>query len=206
MVTCRLYLRKQTGMARAQKGIAYSYDGKDVLKVFVEGQLRFALHGAELGEMYTFYEGLNGCNLDKVKRPQRKDHSLMWVLSFDREFRATSRAEYEQHLARRREQFPLERGWQEQTVQGEGYAFTVFTSDSAKDVRAAAYIASTLWLTKDMVIKILEEFPAKIRFPRQYIYNKVLRQNFGFTNKDFRELEAWERAEGKEIFRAGFWS
>ena len=206
MATYTLYVCKYTGMSRIARGLSYSYDGQGTLKIFAHGKLRLIKHNVELGEMYTVYDTPVACSVDILKRSEHQDGLLMWMTSFNRKHRAFTRGEYERTLAMRRAEYTNERGLKEYTVRGEGYAFTVFGLSSGKDVRAAAYVAQDLQITKDLVTKVLKELHGGIRFPRQYIYNKVLRQSFGFINKDFQELEAWEKAEGKNIFRAGFWS
>lgn len=204
MAIYRLYMR-QTGMRRIKKGLAFACDADGELTVFMKGQECFVQHGVELGEMYALYNGPSGCSLEKVKMPQYRDNLLMWMFSYDRENRAITRDKYERVLAAQRKKFEDLPGKREATLEGAGYAFTTFDLGAGNMVRAAAYVDQYLVVTRGLVMKVIKEFKGGILLPREYVYEKILKRRFGLTEEDLRELEAWEQAEGKRIFRSGNW-
>lgn len=181
------------------KGIKYTY-GSDHLSIFVSGKLTHEVDGLRPG-MYELY---NSCGTQSVHRkalPRDDRHLLAWILSFDRSMRTRYLNDYKSHIESACQEH-IWRGCCVQELKVENLLFAVLVNPqiSSFHARAAAYLPPEQKVTKNMVIKVLQEFILGIRYPRPFVY-RVLQARFGFTDNDLRELESWEATNREQIFQ-----
>ena len=174
------------------------YDGKGTVTIKSYGSLatksnprKTVKPGMKPGEVYVFFNGCDEWGIRDIQLPLDKRQLVMWLGSYERQNRAETRDEYEQILAKQRSVYSCLGKIQERTVEGEGYAFTVFDLGVSSFLLAAAYVDSEARVTKSLVFRLLKELNGGIVCPMECAH-KILMDKFDFSQKDIRALWDWE--------------
>lgn len=164
----------------------YCYNKQGKLTLFWKGNKVAEKTGVKPGD--AFVVSCNGSEptLSKLKVPHRNEDLLMWLLSFNRETRSYSEADYHQLLARQRD-FHEWWNYRDWTTQGEGYAFTLCNrSDCGGVCHIAAYIDRKV--DKALVKEVLQKWERGIYWPRSFV-EALLENRFGFTDAELASME-----------------
>lgn len=194
MATHKIFAKDTLGM-REQVGMntTYSYDRNSrTLKVFWKRGEPVTLENVTEGEpIWICCDG----KIPKVRRaqlPRRNADCLAWLMDFPKEARAHSREEYENLLEKQREVYSWW-NYQEITAHGAGWAVTLCTRQDCGGVyHIAIYISDNAAADKDTVKYILRRW-SEIRwmyYPADFV-RKVLRERFGFTKADIKEVRKY---------------
>lgn len=187
MANQRLFIEKIAHQEKVGNSMSttYCYNSKGQLTIFWKGEKVAERTGVKIGDAFVISCNGAGPTIDNLKVPYRNNDLLMWLLSFGKEARAYSAEEYTLLLNNRRDEY----GWWnygERGIAGDGYAFTLCNRPDCGGVHhLAAYVDRPV--DKQLVKEVLFSWSRGVYYPHAFV-EKILRDRFGFTDYDLKEL------------------